>query len=153
MSPLLYTRRNKVSKTKSGLRRQFKTNKKAEDEGVWLELPEAANEDGSIPAFLIKRTGPTNVEYSLELERQVAKYAGAKMTREQNMAAVRECFIKHGMADWRNVQDDFGKDTEYSYEEVTALFDDMPDIYLKLVTYANDPDNYKVGAFGFIEGN
>lgn len=133
--------------SKSGLKKRFKTNKQAEREGVWVELPEAANADGTIPAFRVVRVGTFNVDHSLEIERLAAKYEGRKMTREESTEVTRNAFIKCGISDWRNVQDDEGNTIPLTDDNKFALLGDseMDDLYLKLVVIANDPDKYKGG--------
>lgn len=133
--------------TKSGLKKQFKTNKQAEREGIWVELPEAANADGTIPAFLIARVDTFNVEHSAETERLSAKYDGRKMTREQSIEVTRKAFIKCGVRNWRNIQNDEGHEISFSTQNAFELLEDeeMNDLYLKLVVIGNDANKYKDG--------
>ena len=44
----------------SGLFKQFKTNSTKEVEGVEIEFPEAQNDDGTVPTFVISRMGKSN---------------------------------------------------------------------------------------------
>ncbi len=48
----------------SGLFKQFKTNSAKETEGVEIEFPEAQNDDGTVPTFIISRMGKSNKAYS-----------------------------------------------------------------------------------------
>ncbi|WBF76921.1 hypothetical protein PSV3_00219 [Septimatrevirus PSV33] len=52
----------------SGLFKQFKTNSTKEAEGVEIEFPEAQNDDGSVPTFVISRMGKSNKAYSKALD-------------------------------------------------------------------------------------
>lgn len=132
--------------SKSGLRNKFKTNTKLEIEGVWMDIPEATNEDGSVPAFLIARVGQSNMEHNLEVERLAAPYKGRTLKPEQNREITKAAFVKCGMKSWRNVQNDDGTPTDFTYENVMSVFDDMNDLYIQALMFGNDSDNYKAGA-------
>ena len=134
-----------ISSSKSGLRKKFKTNSVLETEGVWFEMPEAKNDDGTIPAFLIARVGVSNIEHGLAIERLTAQYRGKTLTNTDSRAITKQAFIEVGVKGWRNVYNDAGETLPFHIKTLSDLYDDMPDIYFEHVTFANNADNFKDG--------
>lgn len=121
-----------------GLYNTFATNRDAEVSGVWQEFP--ANDDGTVPGFLVARMGRTNPEYQAAVERLAKKYKrDIELEILDNKTAdpvFREVFVDTVLRGWRNVQDANGKEIPFSKENALKLFEDLPDLYDYLVNKA-----------------
>jgi len=120
------------------LNNQFKTNKTAEIEGVWVEY--APNNDGTVPAFKIARASKTNKKYQKTLNKKIKPYSKALElgTMDEKLAQklYTEVFIDSLLIDWRNVKvSDISDDeqaegfADFTQSNAIELFDKLPDLY------------------------
>lgn len=132
------------------LRKRFKVNAKVCSEGIWINYPDDANEDGTIPGFLIGRMSTHNKAFA-KLNRDIAaRKIDLSATALDSQEALTEELKKEYIADgnvnielflgsilkgWRNFQPDTeGVVVEYTPETATAYLGhaDWTDLYLQL---------------------
>lgn len=110
--------------------KQFKTNEQKEVDGV--EVHYEANEDGSVPTFIIARAGGANQHYGKVLNTEFAPYRRLmdqnRMTDAQSNEVGLRAFIKGALKGWSNVQDENGKDIPYSYENAVTVLTALPNL-------------------------
>lgn len=124
----------------------FGTNKSLEEEGIEVTYP--ANEDGTVPTFIVARMGKTNKAYSRELQRAMKPYRQQikydTLSNEQAEEVLLGVFIKSVLKGWRNVQNEKGKDVEYTYENAKKLFTQLPDLYEELQERAQSMATFRI---------
>lgn len=130
----------------SGLFKQYKTNSAKEVEGVKVEFLEAQNDDGTIPTFIIARTGSSNKAYSKAVEnatrpyrRQIELKTLKNEVAEKLMLPV---FVDTVLKGWQNVQNESGERIEYSRDAAIKLMEDLPDVYQRLQEEAGTLSNF-----------
>lgn len=134
----------------SGLFKQFKTNSVMEIEGARIEFPEAENDDGTIPTFILARTGKSNKAYSKALEAATRPYrrqielGTLKNDVAENLFV--KVFINNILKGWENVQDEDGKAIPFSKAAAEKLFDEMPDVYERLQFESKESANFRDAA-------
>ena len=115
----------------SSLFKQFGTDAKKEQEGVRVTY--AANEDGSLPTFIIARRSRSNTAYRVTMERETRPYRrqieletlDAKTADEINMRV----FAQSLLLGWENVQNTAGQKMEYTLDNAITLFKLLPDLF------------------------
>lgn len=116
----------------------FGTDKALETSGVWIDFP--ANDDGTVPGFLITRMSSSNPEYQKALEKVSKKYKqdiNLDLLSEEVAAPVfREVFVETILKDCRHIQDPKGQAIDYSRANMLQLMTDLPDLYAYLVDKA-----------------
>lgn len=120
------------------LYKDFETDKKAEEAGVWIDY--GPNDDDTIPAFRLARMGKANKKYVKTLEKLTKPYRrqmelgtmGEKLAQELNVSIFADSIV----LDWRNVQDKDGNEIEFSRDAVKVLMNDLPDLYADLESHA-----------------
>lgn len=123
----------------------FQTDHNLEINGKWFDFP--ANEDKTIPAFLLARMGETNPAFAAGMEK-LQKDLGRDIELDilDDVAAkpyMIALFINTVLLGWRNLQGPDGKVIEYSKETATKLLNDLPDLYRVLVFEARKMVNYR----------
>lgn len=125
----------------------YKTDEDKSVNGVQIKL--SANEDGSIPFFVIARTGRSNKRYTKALERIMRPYQAQVRTKTlgDDLAGelLMQAFIEGSLLTWGNilasdVTADASKEgfTEFSIDAAKQLFTNLPDLYDDLTIQAND---------------
>lgn len=125
----------------------FKTDDKKEVEGVRIEYP--ANEDGTVPYFVIRRTSRSNKEYTKALERNMrpvqVQLRTKTLANEKADQLLMQSFIEGALVTWANIpnSDVTGSETDtgyavYSIESAKKLFTNIPDLYADLTEQANE---------------
>lgn len=121
------------------LRKTFKTDPKAEVEGVWL--PVGINEHNKKPIEIcVSRMSRSNKRYTKELERVTRPHSSSiqndSMDEEIGAKLLREVFADTILMDWRNLpkseltgNDSDSEDLPFSRENALALFEELPDLY------------------------
>jgi hypothetical protein len=131
----------------SSLFKQFKTDLKKEQEGIPVTY--AANEDGSIPTFHVRRRGPTNPQWTKALERESAPYRrllelGTLDPKIGDRIMLR-VFCSSVLTGWENVQ---GQKNEsrlaYTLENAIQLFTELPELYLDLSEQAGKLAGFRI---------
>lgn len=131
----------------SGLFKQYKTDSIKETEGVEIEFPEAQNDDGSVPTFLISRMGKSNRAYSKALEAATRPYRRqvelGTMKNEVAEALFLNVFCDTVLKGWRNVMDEKGKAIGFSKDTAVELMTALPDVYERLQEEAKLAANFR----------
>jgi hypothetical protein len=130
----------------SSLFKQFKTDLKKEQEGIPVTY--AANEDGSLPTFHVKRRGPTNPQWAKALERESAPYRrllelGTLDSKIADRIMLR-VFCSSVLTGWENVQDKDNKALPYTFENAIQLFTELPELYLDLSEQAGKLAGFRI---------
>lgn len=132
---------------KSGLHKQFKTNSTKEVEGVRIEFPEAQNDNGTIPTFIISRMGKANPVYSKALEAVTRPYRRqvelGTMKNEVAENLFKKVFVDTVLKGWENVQDESGEALEFTEENALNLIKELPDVYERLQVEAGLASNFR----------
>lgn len=131
----------------NGLFKQYKTNATKEAEGVEIEFPEAENEDGSIPTFVISRMGKGNKAYAKSLEAATRPYRRqvelGTLKNEVAEGLFLNVFVDTILRGWKNIQDENGADIPYSKDNAVKLLNDLPDVYERLQEEAKLSANFR----------
>lgn len=128
----------------SSLFKQYKTDKKTEVDGIWVDFPK--NEDGTVPQFLVARVGPSNPKYVAAYERNSKPYRSQirkeMLSEELSAKVLYTSFAEGCIRDWRNVQDAEGKPLPCTRENAIWLFNQLPELYNDLYTVASNYSTY-----------
>jgi hypothetical protein len=130
--------------------KQFKTDPAKEIDGVKIYMPEAENEDGTIPEFTIARMGGTNKRYSRALESGTREHRRAiekkLLSNEKAEEVFLTVFIDTILIGWANIQDAKGKLIEFNKANVRKLLEELPEVYERLQEEARLLDNFRADA-------
>lgn len=129
------------------LTKAFGTDKKKEEEGVWIEV--CVNEDDSIARIKILRMGESNKAFSKRYATlgKRAKVLSGKQQDLQNRA-LKEAFAECCVVDWENIENlNEGSDKNpympYNKENAIKLFDALPDLFNHMVVQATELENFQ----------
>lgn len=113
------------------LYKQFKTDKNVEKEGIVLNY--GKNSKGADIEIRIARAGGANVQYAKLLEVKTKPYRRQiqNETLDNDVAEkiTKEVYAKAVVLGWSGVEDENGKEMEFSFENCMKLFDDLPDLW------------------------
>lgn len=113
------------------LYKQFKTDKNVEKEGIVLNY--GKNSKGADIEIRIARAGGANVQYAKLLEAKTKPYRRQiqNETLDNDVAEkiTKEVYAKAVVLGWTGVEDENGKELEFSFENCMKLFDDLPDLW------------------------
>lgn len=113
------------------LYKQFKTDKNVEKEGIVLNY--GKNSKGEDIEIRIARAGGANVQYAKLLEAKTKPYRRQiqNETLDNDVAEkiTKEVYAKAVVLGWSGVEDENGKELEFSFENCMKLFDDLPDLW------------------------
>ncbi len=117
---------------------KFKTNEDKETEGVWIDFGEGLR-------LLIARSG--NVKYRRTLARLTKPHQHAFKSKTIEASVVEDITLKavakHILLGWENLQDDDGKDIEYSQSKAEELLREAPDFFEQVLEIAQDRSLYQ----------
>lgn len=124
------------------LRSQYHSNADLANSGVWINFPNQANEDGSIPGFKIGRKSDQNKAFQIAIRNLAEKYGDDQglvnfktMTQEEIDDYDMSSFIEGILFSWRNFEpNDDGKKKKYSKKAAEEIFTDPDwrDLYIFL---------------------
>lgn len=113
------------------LYKQFKTDKNVEKEGIVLNY--GKNSKGEDIEIRIARAGGANAQYAKLLEVKTKPYRRQiqNETLDNDVAEkiTKEVYAKAVVLGWLGVEDENGKELEFSFENCMKLFDDLPDLW------------------------
>lgn len=113
------------------LYKQFKTDKNVEKEGIVLNY--GKNSKGEDIEIRIARAGGANVQYAKLLEAKTKPYRrqiqNETLDNEVAEKITKEVYAKAVVLGWTGVEDENGKELEFSFENCMKLFDDLPDLW------------------------
>ena len=122
------------------LYKNFGTNKEAETKGVSIEF--GVNDDKSVIAFIVSRSGKSNKKYVKALEAATKPYRRqiqlGTMDDELSNKIYMDVWISTVLKGWENVQDETGKALAFNKTNATKLFTDLPELYEELQSKSND---------------
>lgn len=131
----------------SGLFRNYKTNSDKEVTGIEVAFPDATNDDGTVPVFIIARMGGSNTTYQKALEAATRPYRRQiELNALKNEVAnnlLLGVFATTILLGWRNVQNAEGGDLIYGRKEAIELMQALPDLYARLRDEATIAANYR----------
>jgi len=123
---------------------QFKTNKNCEENGIKIKFK--ANDDGSIPAFIIARAGRSNPLWLKTFEaktRPFKKEIDEGLLSEADASKLNiDIFVTANLKGWENIQGMDGKTIPYSYDNAISFFSELPELFSTLNIKASDKDNF-----------
>lgn len=130
------------------LRSQYQTDTKKENDGVEVKLP--ANEDGTVPTFVVSRMGKANKAYMKALEVAMRPFQRRKIDNDTAGEILEVIFVKHVLKGWSNVKladvtgnpQDKG-DATCNEANAKLLFAALPDLFDELNTQASDASNFR----------
>lgn len=97
----------------AGIFAKYVTDKKAEEDGVWVENEELVNDDDTVTAFKIKRISISNTSYQAKINEPLRrldalnKNPNNKNTAKDTVDIQRrlgEIYVDEILVDWRNVK-------------------------------------------------
>lgn len=122
------------------LYKQFGTNATKVESGV--EIKFGANDDKTIPTFIVARQHRSNKPYRKAAEAAMRPYRRQielkTLSDDTAEAVLMDVFITTLLKGWKNVQDEKGREIEFSPEAAKELFVALPDLYDELQNAAND---------------
>lgn len=136
------------------LSKTYATDTTKENEGVKVSMPQ--NDDGSIPYFIIARTGRANKRYTKALERNMrpvqAQIRTKTLGNEQADTLLMSSFIEGALQSWGNIEladvtgnpEDKGF-ADFNPENAGKLFTRLPDLFADLTEQANDVALFRSG--------
>lgn len=132
---------------KSGLHKQFKTDKKAEKDGIAVRFD--PNDDKTVPTFYVARMGGANETEWLKARARVwAPHREAEvlqtLSEDTKYQLARQSFVEGCLRGWENVQDEDGNPIPYSAPAAVKLFEELPDVFVELQNRALSLSAYLV---------
>lgn len=129
------------------LYKHYRMDKTRENEGIEVEFPQCANEDGSIPTFIVGRQARGNKKWARVLKKVYGPYQvqidNEALSPEKEEELEMEVFIKGCVKGWKNIKDEDENPLAFNYENCKKVFEDLPDVYLELAKQSSDKQNYK----------
>lgn len=131
---------------------QFKTDKKAEIDGVKVEY--GTNNDGSIPTFYIRRMSRSNLKYTKSLEARTRRHRrlidndqlDPKLAEQINLDIFLDSIFVHfeniPLSDVTGKKEDLGF-APSTKENARLLFENLPDLYDDLQMKAQKASMFK----------
>lgn len=120
--------------------KRFKTDKKKETEGTWVNAGEGLQ-------LLVARL--TNKQYQEHVRRLGKPHA--RQIRANNLSIdiineiTRKAVAKHVLLGWKNLQDDDGSNIEYTQQKALELLEQYADFYDMVLEFAQDVENFQTG--------
>jgi hypothetical protein len=113
------------------LYKQFKTDERIEQSGVWLEYGNSSN--GKPVRILIARAGGKNSRYVKTLETKFKpfrrQFQNETMENDQANRLLIEVYAESVVLGWENVEDEKGTPLAFNKDNVVKLFTDLPDLF------------------------
>ena len=113
--------------------------------GVAVEFE--ANDDGTIPTFIVSRMGATNKPYLRALEQAQKPYQRQiqlkTINKEFHEKLILEVFATNIIKGWSNIQDENGNILTFNKENSVKILTDLPEIYDNLFAVAMSADMFK----------
>jgi len=127
------------------LYKNWSTDINKEVNGIPVEFE--ANDDGTVPTFIISRMGATNKPYLRALEQAQKPYLRQiqlkTMDKDKHEKLILEVFATNIIKGWSNIQDENGNVLAYSKENAVKILTDLPEIYDNLFQVAMSADMFK----------
>lgn len=125
---------------KSNLDQFFKSDKKAQAEGVWFTINDQTS-------FKIRHFDKSNPIMSAAMAKYFKPFAAqvklGTLSEDKQQEIFIKIFVEVCLADWKGVIVD-EKELEFSKEAAMKIMTEYPPLFDALWTFANTFDNYKV---------
>jgi len=122
------------------LYKNYATNPALEINGA--EVTFAANDDGTVPTFIVARITDSNMEYRkalLEASKPYQRQIDLKiLSPEKDAAIFFDVFLSAILKGWSNILDENGNVFPYTKANARKLLTDLPDVYKELQAQANN---------------
>ncbi len=132
------------------LTRTFLTDKKKEEEGIWIEV--VVNDDKSLARMRVKRMGPNNKAFTKRYAILARKFRSMRGEKEElERQALMAAFLDTCLVTWENIENIHkakpGEKREqympFSRENAEALFEAMPELLDFVVIRATEVENFQ----------
>ena len=121
------------------LYKNYATDANRETNGA--EVMFEANDDSTVPTFIVGRIGDSNKEYMKALRSATKPFQRqidlGVLPPEKDAAIFMEVFLSSILKGWSNVQDENGALVSYSKENAQKLFADLPDVFKEIQKQAS----------------
>ena len=122
------------------LYKMFKTSEYNEKEGIFIELAPGVK-------FKITRIGGSNKKYQEMFANLTRPYKrlidSGNLQNDMARKLLITAFTEAALVGWEGVTDAAGNPLEYTKENATKLFTDLPDLFDTLNTEASNAQNFK----------
>jgi len=112
----------------SDIWKQFETDKKIEQEGLWIDFGDYQ--------WLCRRAGGSNVKFKEAFARETKKLKQVMELEDLPDAKGREVLAKvfssHVVLDWKGMVGRNGDELEFTMENVAMIFTEIPDFFDRL---------------------
>lgn len=129
-----------------GLYKTFKSDAVLETGGRWFDI-KPANDDGTVPGFLLARRSSRNIPFQKRMEQIQREHRveldNGTMDGADARDIIIEAFVDTVLKDWRNVQDEHDKPLALSKPNAMKLLTDLPDLFDILNAQAGLLANYQ----------
>lgn len=129
---------------------QMRTNRDAENEGVWIDY------EGGLRLKIARLQNEAHEQFMLEKRRQVQTKKRVGADADISRAVIKELTIesmaRHILLDWDNMVEG-GKRIEYSVEEATRLLTEVPEFYRLVEEESMNIENFRAHAEETDRGN
>lgn len=125
----------------------FETDPKAEVDGVWMEV-------GATARFKVGRISDSNKTFMATLNRRTGKRDLVLDTdAEQIEKATREAIVEACIPAWEGVTDREGNPLVCNFENKKQVFEDLPELFTRVVQFGRKHTNYRLKALEQDAGN
>lgn len=118
----------------------FGTNKKLETEGIDVVIGSNKETD---PVFVIARAGGHNQDYLQALSRFSSKASNIRLSIEEDRKELQSLYYKTVVKIWRNVRDENDKPLDFTKDNMIALFEKLPDLWVYIRDIATDQAKFQ----------
>lgn len=125
---------------------QFGTDKKVEQEGVFLQY--GTTKDGKPIQIKICRAGGANTAYNRAMEAKTKPYRrqlqNGTLDMEVMTSILREVYADTVVIGWSNIEDADGKPMPFNRDNVIKLFTDLPELFADVQEQATNLALFRV---------
>lgn len=130
-----------------GLYKAFETSKHLTETGAKCQFHEAANEDGTIPTFIVARSHNSNQLFTRAVAEiytpEFNKRMAANALEEGELeAANTKVMIQGNIIGWENIQDRDGSPLPFTRENLTRVLSDLPELVDRIRAFSANMANY-----------
>lgn len=125
------------------LYKKFETSKKLSEQGARLEF--SANEDGTIPTFIIARAHMGNQRYAKVISEVFPTDIAVKLNKMEKAEVDKlelTAFVRANLLGWENILGRDEQPLDFNEDNALALFTDLPEVYGACYNFARDINNY-----------
>lgn len=126
---------------KKNLWAQYETNLSFEKEGVDFVVSDTES-------FRVKRYGGSNASKIAEANARFSKpyialIKSKNMSQNDIVKIMAQVFVSCSVVDWKGITDKEGNPLEFNFENAVNLLCTLPDLLNSLMSYAENPENFK----------